>query len=354
MALEFPDGFPPLEDGPEPWLEHGGDIDSIAQRYGLPRDHWLDLSTGINPHAYPVPALAPDYWRRLPDSGLMAWLEESAAEYYGVAEPESIVATPGTQAAIQWLPRLLPRTRVCVIEPTYGEHRVCWRGAGHEVLATGDLDAVPENARIIIAGNPNNPDGRQQDPERLLRLTRDRLVIVDEAFADTAPEISLSSQAGRPGLIVLRSMGKFFGLAGMRLGFALGPASLVEPLRRALGPWAVSGPAAAVGAIALADSAWIRDTRVRLAAAAGRLDGTLMRARLTIRGGTSLFRLTERPAAGDLFEHLAAAGILVRRFASHPTWLRFGLPGDDAGFDRLLKALEGWSGAGRGGQRGGD
>lgn len=349
MAIEFPNGFPTPADGSEPWIEHGGEIDSIAQRYGLPRDHWLDLSTGINPNAYPVPALAGDYWRRLPDSGLMAWLEESAAEYYGVAEPDSIAATPGSQAAIQWLPRLLPRTRVCIIEPTYGEHRLCWAAAGHEVLAASDLDAIADNARIVIAGNPNNPDGRVHDPERLLGLARDRLVIVDEAFADSTPEISLAGQAGRPGLIVLRSMGKFFGLAGMRLGFALGPVSLIEPLRRALGPWAVSGPAAAVGAIALADSIWVRDTRVRLAAAAARLDGTLIRARLTIRGGTSLFRLAEHAGAADLFEHLATTGILARRFAQHPTWLRFGLPGNDLEFDRLLKALGGWSGPGRGG-----
>lgn len=322
------------------WMVHGGMLDAASERYGIARDRWLDLSTGINANPYPLPDLAREYWHRLPDAGLDAWLRESAARCYGVDTPERVVSAPGTQALIQWLPRLFPAQRVLVVSPTYGEHERAWSLAGHAVQ-TGPLDA-PGDARIVVIVNPNNPDGRVVDPQRLLRLARERLVIVDEAFADVVPEASVAGSVASANLVVLRSVGKMFGLAGMRLGFALAGPDLTSRLREAIGPWPVAGPAAAVGAVMLSDDAWIRATRVRLKAAAGRLDGLLVRAKLRVVGGTPLFRLVECARASALFDHLAGRGVLVRRFADCERWLRLGVPGNDTDFERLGRTLADW------------
>jgi cobalamin biosynthetic protein CobC len=231
---------------------------------------------------------------------------------------------------------------VAILGPTYREHQASWLAAGHIVEEVADPDHVPPQAGVVVAVNPNNPDGRVIDGERLIALAEGRLLVIDEAFADVLPEVSLASRAGRPDLVVLRSVGKFFGLAGMRLGFALTGEVLAGSLRRAMGPWAVSGPATAVGAVALADTAWIAGARVRLTAAAGRLDGLLMRNGLRVAGGTTLFRLVDNARAAELFEHLAGAGILTRRFADRPGWLRVGIPGSDGAFERLAAALAAW------------
>jgi cobalamin biosynthetic protein CobC len=322
--------------------EHGGEVDAAADQHDIPRDRWLDLSTGINPKPYPLPELAREYWHRLPDASLDVWLRENAANYYHVADPEQVVPAPGSQAIIQCLPRLLAPTRVAIVTPTYREHVTWWSAAGHHVVEVRGPEEIAEDAGVVVIANPNNPDGRLFNPELLLGLSGKRLLIVDEAFADVAPNISLAAHTGRPNLIILRSFGKFFGLAGMRLGFALTGRSFAGPLRRALGPWAVSGPAAAIGAVALADDAWVRAARVRLTANTGRLDGLLMRAGLRIAGGTSLFRLVEHTSAQELYDLLARAAILVRRFADRPHWLRFGIPGDDQAFQRLGQALTAW------------
>lgn len=322
------------------WMIHGGMIDAACEIYGIARDGWLDLSTGINPNPYPLPELARDYWYRLPDSGLDAWLKESATRYYGVADPGQVVPAPGSQALIQMLPRLFPPQPVLIVSPTYREHALAWANAGHSVRAGSLEDAGA--AQIIVVVNPNNPDGRTFDPQHLLRLARDRVVVVDEAFADVVPDVSVASRIESGNLIVLRSVGKMFGLAGLRLGFALTGIERAGLLREALGPWAVSGPAAAIGAVMLADDEWIRASRVRLKAAAGKLDGLLVRSRLSVVGGTPLFRLVENHNAADLFEHLCANGVLVRRFADKGRWLRFGIPGSEESFDRLGRTLASW------------
>jgi len=323
-------------------LMHGGALDAAAVRYGIPRDGWLDLSTGINPHSYPLPDLAPDYWHRLPDSDLYGWLRESAARAYRVSDPAMVVPTSGSQMSIQWIPRLIPATRVAILGPTYGEHEKCWAAAGHSVSMLASPEDVGSDFGVVVVVNPNNPTGRIVERDRLLRLAEDHLLVVDEAFADVTPDASVASMVGRPGLVVTRSVGKFFGLPGMRLGFALADPAFSDMIRDAMGPWAVSGPAAAIGAVALADVAWIRAARVRLRAATARLDGQLIRRGLKVVGGTTLFRLIEHPRAGELYEHLAQSGILARHFPANPEWLRFGMPGSDADFERLLSALAEW------------
>ncbi|MDP6774024.1 MAG: threonine-phosphate decarboxylase CobD [Rhodospirillales bacterium] len=338
-------------------IEHGGAIDAAVARYGIPRGRWLDLSTGINPNPYPLPDVPAETWTRLPDEAIDASLRQAAASRYGVADPACVVAAPGSQALIQWLPRLRAPSRVAVLGPTYGEHAACWSAAGHRVteIAASEPPEGDVDVDVVVAVNPNNPDGRVIGPARLLalldRLDRDGgLLVVDEAFADAVPDVSVAPRAGRRGLVVLRSFGKFHGLAGLRLGFALASRDMAGHLGRALGPWAVGGPAAAIGAAALADASWAGETRARLAADAGRLDDLLRGSGLTVTGGTPLFRLAVDEAAQDLFEHLARAGILVRRFSGEATWLRFGIPGGAAEFERLGATLAEWT-VGAAGQR---
>jgi cobalamin biosynthetic protein CobC len=234
---------------------------------------------------------------------------------------------------------------VAIPTPTYGEHARNWAASGWAVESIDGLADVADRHAIVVLANPNNPDGRRIAPEALLALAdrlaaRRGLLVVDEAFADLTPRLSLAAAAGRPGLVILRSFGKFFGLGGLRLGFALGPAALIVDLADALGPWAVSGPALQIGAAALTDAAWIAATGQRLARAAARLDSLLTAAGLSIVGGTDLFRLATHPDAPALFERLGRNGILVRDFPERSTWLRFGIPAD-RDFDRLAQALPG-------------
>jgi cobalamin biosynthesis protein CobC len=330
----------PAAEGPV--RDHGGALDAAEARFGKPPGGWVDLSTGINPWPWKPGEISADAWNRLPDSAAYTRLRNAAARYFG-AHPEALMAAPGSQALIQAVPRIVRRGHVAILGFTYAEHDRCWRLAGHRVTAEESLEAAA-GADCVIVTNPNNPDGRQVEPARLLDLAamlaaRGGLLIVDEAFADVTPDLSVAVQAGTPGLCVLRSFGKFFGLAGLRLGFALGTAELVALLEEHLGPWAVAGPALEIGAAAMDDADWIADTRVRLANAARDLDALIEHHGLAVVGGTDLFRLARTPHAAALYEHLGRQGILVRSFDAKPEWLRFGLPPDAAAWERLRAAL---------------
>ncbi len=247
-------------------LEHGGALRAAAARHGIPFDDWLDLSTGINPQGWPVPAVPAPVWRRLPEPG--DGLETVAADYYGSPNPLPVA---GSQAAIQALPLLREPGRAGVLALSYAEHAHAWRRAGHELeqLDVAMLAAAIERLDVLVLVNPNNPTGLRFDPATLLdwraRLAaRGGWLVVDEAFVDATPESSLAAHVGQPGLIVLRSLGKFFGLAGARVGFVLGESVLLERLADRLGPWAVSGPSRWVAARALADRDWQDRTRIAL------------------------------------------------------------------------------------------
>jgi len=321
-------------------LLHGGDLDGARAAFpGAPLP-WVDLSTGINPWSYPLPPVPQDAWTRLPGRGEEAALRAAAADCYGVPSAEMVAAASGSQALIQLLPRLRAPGSVAVLGPTYAEHARCWALGGHQVRMTTDL----AEADVLVVVNPNNPDGRRWPVARLLEIAaaqaaRGGWLVVDEAFADTRPEDSAAAHAGRPGLVVLRSFGKFFGLAGLRLGIALAPAELAAGLREAVGPWAVSGPGLVIATAALNDRGWITAMRDRLTGAAAELDKLLAAAGLRVVGGTELFRLVEDSRAPALYRALGEAGILVRRFEHRPDWLRFGLPGDDASLRRVERAL---------------
>jgi len=321
---------------PEP-VAHGGDLGAIRRRFPKAPQPWIDLSTGINPVAYPVAQLPPEIWSRLPTREALQALLAAAARRYGVPDPATIVAAPGTQALIQLLPRLMPRSRVAIVGPTYAEHELSWRRAGHDTAVVPDIvDA--SGADIVVVVNPDNPTGRLFDP-RTLRAVETALLVVDEAFIDFLPaEASLAGDLP-DNTVVLRSFGKTYGLAGVRLGFAVAEARLAQRLKDELGPWAVSGPALAIGRMALGDEGWLQATAALLADDQKRLDALLAAAGFTILGGSTLFRLASHPAAGRMIALLGRQGIHVRAFADQATWLRFGLPANEEEFRRLAAAL---------------
>ncbi len=325
---------------------HGGDLGEARLRFPAAPTPFVDLSTGINPVPYPFAPLRPEAFTRLPEPAALRALQSAAARAYRVADPAMVAAAPGTQLLISLLPRLFSQASVSILGPTYAEHAASWRQAGsavREVQAFEDLGADP----AAVLCNPNNPDGARVPPAALLALAaRSRLLVVDEAFADFEGDgISLAPHLAHldlvhPGVVVLRSFGKAFGLAGLRLGFALAAPDTAAAIRSALGPWAVGGAAIQVACEALADAAWIAGSGRRLAGDAARLDATLVAAGCRVVGGTSLFRFVEAP--GTLFEHLGRAGIFVRRFHNRPNHLRFGIPHPDQ-WPRLQAALAAFS-----------
>ncbi len=322
-------------------LEHGGRLRAAAQRYGIALADWLDLSTGIAPYGWPLPAIPASAWQRLPESD--DGLETLARDYYGAPV---LLPVAGSQAAIQALPRLRRGARVGVLTPAYAEHAAAWRREGHQVseLGEGAVDRALERLDVLVVVNPNNPSGRLIERRQLLawhaRLAeRGGWLVVDEAFMDCTPEHSLAADSHLPGLIVLRSFGKFFGLAGIRLGFVLAESELLERLAEPLGPWAVSGPARAVAAALLGDSAGQERQRERLRGDGLRLAVLLTSYGLAPAGGTALFQLVGHPQAVGLHGYFARRGILLRLFAE-ARCLRFGLPADEADWQRLEQALQ--------------
>jgi cobalamin biosynthetic protein CobC len=325
-------------------LEHGGRLRAAAKHWGIPLDDWLDLSTGIAPDGYPVPAPSAASWRCLPEDG--DGLEEAASAYYGTAR---LLALPGSQAAILALPRLRPTgATVAILTPTYGEYAPAWQAAGHAVLrfVPGELETAAADCDVVMLANPNNPTGHCFPRERLLKAAamlhqRGGKLIVDEAFADADESESLASVAGSaaaPNLVVLRSLGKFFGLAGARVGFAIGRPPLLETLAAAIGPWSVAHPAREAARAALSDAAWQREQRQRLMQASERLARLLDAAGFGAAAGTALFRYAVTPRAAEIHAALARQGVLVRLF-SEPAALRFGLPGTEAEWERLAAAI---------------
>lgn len=330
----------------EPLL-HGGDLAAARRLFPAAPQPFIDLSTGINPVPYRLPRLSADDLARLPDPAAATALAGIAARAYGASSASHVVPAPGTQILLPLVAGLVPPGRAAILSPAYGEFARAAALAGHSITAAHTLDAISD-ARLAFVGNPNNPDGRLYARGDLIALAerlraRGGILVVDEAFMDVGPAgASLGDEVGSGNIVVLRSFGKFFGLAGLRLGFALAAPQLATRIAAILGPWAVSGPALAVGAKALADAAWIARTRTRLRKSAARLDTMLSGAELDIVGGTDLFRLVRTPAASALFEHLGQAGIFVRVFRERADWLRFGLPANEKAWQRLQTALAGF------------
>lgn len=304
--------------------DHGGGIDAACARWGGARGDWLDLSTGINPRPYPIPPLPADAWTALPDHAAHAALEQAARRFWAIPDSAAVIAAPGASALIARIPALLPPAQVAIPGPTYNEHARAFRACGWTVT-----DSATE-ATVIV--HPNNPDGRLHPaPDTPFR-------VIDESFCDVMPDATHMGEATRPGTLILKSFGKFWGLAGARLGFAIGDPALIARLHPTLGPWAVSGPALTIATDALSDPAWADATRARLATDAARLDAIMLTAGIAPLGGTPLFRLYDTPDAAAWQDRLARHRILARIFPYSRRWLRLGLP-DGAGWARLQDAL---------------
>jgi cobalamin biosynthetic protein CobC len=324
--------------------EHGGNLFAARKAYPQAPEPWLDLSTGVNPYAYPFAHSPRESFTRLPQPEKLRALEAAAAIAYCAPAAAEVVAAPGTQAIMNWLPYLVPARRVGILGFTYCEHARSWATNGAELTVVEDLSGL-EDKDIAIVVNPNNPDGRLVPAADLRALAavlgkRGGLLIIDEAFVDfLEPGASAVPDTAESGVAVLRSFGKTYGLPGLRLGFAVASKPVAEKLRAALGPWPVSGAAIAIGSTALPDAEWLAATRARLHADAAALDKMLAAAGFAPIGGSPLFRLVRHEDSQGWFERLAKAGILVRRFEARPAWLRFGIAGSDAGRMRLCAAL---------------
>ena len=324
-------------------LAHGGELAAARRMFPGAPEPFIDLSTGINPQPYPLPPLRGEIFARLPDRASIRALAAVAATAYGAPSPDHVAPAPGTQILLPHVAALVPPGHAAILRTTYAEHARAATLAGHDVTDVADAGGLA-HADLAIVVNPNNPDGRVVDKATLLRIAkdlrlRDGILVVDESFADVAHGTSLAGEVDRDNIVVLRSFGKFYGLAGLRLGFALAVPELINRIEAVLGPWAVAGPAIEIGKAALADDEWRQQTLNRLANDAKRLDELLADAGLAVIGGTSLYRLAQSSNATECFNRLGRAGVLVRRFAEHPHWLRFGLPADETAWRRLSDAL---------------
>ena len=293
--------------------DHGGGVDAALTKYGGMRENWIDLSTGINPVPYAFDAFSPDAWTALPDRNANDDLITAARKFWSVPERADILAAPGASSLIANMPRLAPKGSVAIPTPTYNEHAAAFDLAGWSQTGT-------TTAQVVV--HPNNPDGRLWTADQIDAPLR----IIDESFCDVMPQNSLIQMAAKPGTVVLKSFGKFWGLAGLRLGFAIGDPALIARLKDFLGPWPVSGPALQIGAQALSDQQWATDTRTRLANDATKLDTLMANSGANIVGGTTLFRLYDVDDAAAWQDRLAQSHIWTRVFPYNKRWLRLGLP----------------------------
>ncbi|MDK4701358.1 threonine-phosphate decarboxylase CobD [Rhizobium sp. CNPSo 4062] len=327
-------------------IVHGGGITAAARQYGGRPEEWLDLSTGINPNPVTLPKIPVAAWHRLPDQHLQERAREAARSYYRSGDILPL-PVPGTQSVIQLLPRLVPGGSVAILSPTYGEYARAFTLAGLQVRQISTIGELTGGDRLIIAVNPNNPDGRVLPIEQLQELhDRQReqggLLLVDEAFGDMEPAASVAPlAASMPNLIIFRSFGKFFGLAGLRLGFVIAEAAILTRFEDWLGPWAVSGPALSIAASLMeSDTSAIRNRILQRHSA---LQTILRRGKLQVAGGTALFALVADDRAEGIYTHLCRHHILVRKFDYAGNWLRFGLAPDEAADERLAGVLEDYS-----------
>jgi len=338
------------------FAHHGGRLCAAQQAFPRAPQPWIDLSTGINPTSYPAPRADRAARNGLPDTGDLSRLEACAANAFGASDRKRVAAVGGTEPALRLLPYVLTAKEALVAGPTYGSHADAWTRAGMETKVVtqaeleesgGLLSSSRDGPVVLILVNPNNPDGRIVDRPRLLRLhdtlaARAGFLVVDEAFAEVTPGTSVADLAGSdaaPRLLVLRSFGKFYGLAGLRLGFIVGAWEVIAKVRNILGDWPVSADALVAGLAAYADSGWAEHMRAHLKKEAARLDGILTRHGLQLVGGTTLYRLARADDAAERFTRLASMGILTRPFQHETTWLRFGLPGNRLAWQRLAQAL---------------
>ena len=331
------------------WREHGGNSDQAAAHFGHDANNMLDLSTGISPRAYPTADVTAQSWNQLPSHSQLDTCLAAARRAYEVPEKLGIMAGAGTQSLLQFIPSLLPCGGIVWIdEPTYNEHRPAWEAAGHQVI-TGDANLGKAQSAVIVA--PNNPTGKFVHDAIMATAKQTAatggIMLIDGAFAmpaaaDPAASDLLGALVAFPHVVHIRSFGKFFGMAGLRLGFAIGAAVHMDQLQRCVGPWAVSSVALDIGNTALNDTVWQAQHSQFLRQQTEQLQMVLTRANLKILGGTTLFQTVKTSRANHLHDHLAKAAIWTRKFSQMPDLLRFGVPANEADFARLSESLNNW------------
>lgn len=309
--------------------DHGGAIARAVAEFGGEKEGWLDLSTGINPCPYPFDMPERRLWQALPDHDCEQNLEQAARRFWNVPDDADVLAAPGASCLIASIPTLFETGKVSIPAPTYNEHKSAFAANGWQV-GVGNTDV-----KVVV--NPNNPDGRHWNPADVMETSA---CIIDESFCDVTPEKTLIDLADKPGRIILKSFGKFWGLGGLRLGFAIGDPDLIDQLRQSMGPWPVSGPALDIGTQALSNPQWAAATRAKLAQDADLLDALLSQHGFSLIGGTSLFRLYDCGDASETYASLARQQILTRVFPYSKSWVRFGLPGTPDDWQRLETALK--------------
>lgn len=318
------------------WTWHGGGVKAARAHFG--GTDWIDLSTGINPHPWPHADTTPVNWRDLPCEHALRELEATAAQHFGAA-PDNVCAVPGTEVGLRIVGEFLPAP-VCHVSPTYRTHAemaACSRAVSREELAA-------HQTGTLILAHPNNPEGYLAETQGVLDRVKPAngtaWVALDEAFTDCDPARSMAQAVDdATRLIVFRSFGKFFGLAGLRLGFVIAPSAIVQRLRAKLGAWPVSAAAIAIGTAAYRDRQWVQHMREKLDNDARQVDLMLRSMGYTVSGECPLFRLIDCADGHALFHHLARQQILTRPFDGQPRWLRIGLPENAQALDRLARAL---------------
>lgn len=335
-----------VPDKAQPAIRHGGNLGHARQLFPQAPEPWIDLSTGINPHSYPHSPIPASAFARLPEPDAVEKLKDVASAAFGAPSAAHVVAAPGTQMLMPLLAQLAVQkgAKTCgVLSPAYAEHARTARMARLSVIEVSDIEDIFAFDYVVVI-NPNNPDGRVIERASSLALAeamrkKDGLLVVDEAFIETGCAESIADVTTSDGLVVLRSFGKFYGMAGVRLGFAIAYPDITTDLESRLGPWAVSGPALHIATEALANTAWRDAMRLRLKDESARLNEMLRKTGLMIAGGTSLFTLVRDERVPRLFVHLMQHGILTRIFDERLADMRFGLPGDEAEWVRLEAAL---------------
>lgn len=320
---------------------HGGRLNAAIKKYNIPKQDWIDLSTGINPNGWPIPKIPTEFFQRLPEEN--DGLESAAKEYYNA---DNFISIPGSQFAIQKLPYLRKKSHVFILSPGYQEHAYCWEKAGHIVqsLTSDEIDTHIKNADVLVIINPNNPTGEQFSAAQLLAWhnilnKKGGWLIVDEAFIDGDESNSLIPYtAVNSGMIVLRSIGKFFGLAGIRVGFIFSSKSILPLIKNDIGPWPISSPSRYIATQALKDRGWQKTTNENLNKKSQHLKEQLKNNKLLTAGGCSLFQWVKHPNASQIFQYLAKQGVLVRYFKDSSS-IRFGLPENDKAWKKLDIAL---------------
>ena len=317
-------------------IHHGGDIDLAIKKYGGEREDWIDLSTGINGTSYPWQQSIKFELRNLPSNKLLVNLERAASAAYKVAENTETAAVSGAQQIISLLPICLKSyNSVAILGPTYNEYEKAFKSSGIKAQTVSEVSKL-SSSDIAIIVNPNNPTGKVIAEEILDDLSKKvRILIIDESFKTFSSRRIQKFE----NVIQINSLGKFFGLAGVRLGFVSGPSDFIKSVRRMLGPWPISSIAAEIGTIALNDNTWISEMEKILLEGSNVLHKACSTKNWKLVGKTNLFHTYATSSSLEVEKQFAAHYIWIRTFDYSETWVRLGIPTSKYEWTRVRQAL---------------